>query len=308
MEFYEVSIMLNPTWLKTFTTLIDTGHFTKTADKLFMTQPGVTQHIKKLEEACGYLLIKRDKKSFSITEQGSAVYDYAKRLEKSEQQLLASLGEDDPYGGTVSLSCSGSMALMLYPVLLELQSHYSKLIPQVEAAPEHKILTDILDDRADLGIVTRVPNDARFHSEKLGHEPLCLMLPAKHPATKQPLSVDTLKQLGFIRHPDAAHYFALYFSQFDDPDLASLAMNDVPMTGYVNQLAQILLPVSKGLGFTILPKSTLESFTHREQVTVYPLPSSITESLYLLSKKNRDWPARFKTVKETIEHSIAKRE
>ena len=48
--------MLNPVWLKTFVTLIETGHFTKTAEKLFMTQPGVSQHIAKLEQASKYLL------------------------------------------------------------------------------------------------------------------------------------------------------------------------------------------------------------------------------------------------------------
>ncbi|MEF2276636.1 LysR family transcriptional regulator, partial [Pseudomonas aeruginosa] len=34
-------IMLNPVWLHTFKTLIEVGHFTQTAEKLFMTQPGV---------------------------------------------------------------------------------------------------------------------------------------------------------------------------------------------------------------------------------------------------------------------------
>ena len=37
--------MLNPVWLETFITLVDTGHFTQTAEKLHMTQPGVSQHI-----------------------------------------------------------------------------------------------------------------------------------------------------------------------------------------------------------------------------------------------------------------------
>ena len=32
--------MLNPVWLHTFKTLIEVGHFTQTAEKLFMTQPG----------------------------------------------------------------------------------------------------------------------------------------------------------------------------------------------------------------------------------------------------------------------------
>ncbi|WP_260847496.1 LysR family transcriptional regulator [Shewanella algae] len=69
--------MINPNWLKTFKTLIDTGHFTKTADVLFMTQPGVSQQIRKLEESCGHALIRRINKTFEITEQGKLVYEYA---------------------------------------------------------------------------------------------------------------------------------------------------------------------------------------------------------------------------------------
>ena len=72
--------MLNPNWLNTFKTLIDVGHFTKTAEKLFMTQPGVSQHIRKLEGACGHALIRRHKKNFEVTEQGRLVYEYAKQL------------------------------------------------------------------------------------------------------------------------------------------------------------------------------------------------------------------------------------
>ncbi|MRY60822.1 LysR family transcriptional regulator, partial [Parabacteroides distasonis] len=43
--------MINPLWLNTFKTLVEVGHFTQTAEKLYMTQPGVSQHIKKLEQA-----------------------------------------------------------------------------------------------------------------------------------------------------------------------------------------------------------------------------------------------------------------
>ncbi|KZX75938.1 hypothetical protein A3715_13940 [Oleiphilus sp. HI0009] len=80
--------MLNPTWLKTFITLVDTGHFTQTAEKLFMTQPGVSQHVNKLEEACGHDLIKRNNKSFAITEQGRLVYRFAKQRMSDERSLF----------------------------------------------------------------------------------------------------------------------------------------------------------------------------------------------------------------------------
>ena len=74
--------MLNPQWLDTFKVLVETGNFTRTAEQRFMTQPGVSQHIKKLEEACGCELVIRLGKGIELTEQGQRVYDYAQRLNK----------------------------------------------------------------------------------------------------------------------------------------------------------------------------------------------------------------------------------
>ncbi|ABZ77187.1 transcriptional regulator, LysR family [Shewanella halifaxensis HAW-EB4] len=42
-----------------------------------MTQPGVSQQIQKLEQACGHSLITRLNKQFEITEQGQQVYQCA---------------------------------------------------------------------------------------------------------------------------------------------------------------------------------------------------------------------------------------
>jgi DNA-binding transcriptional LysR family regulator len=62
--------MINQQWLHTFITLVEVGHFTLTGDKLHMTQPGVSQHIKKLEEQLGVLLLNRIGKRFEVTREG----------------------------------------------------------------------------------------------------------------------------------------------------------------------------------------------------------------------------------------------
>ncbi|NOH60480.1 LysR family transcriptional regulator [Vibrio sp. RE88] len=290
--------MLNPLWLKTFQTLIDTGHFTKTAEKLFMTQPGVSQHIKKLEQTCGHALIARHNKTFEITEAGQAVYQYALQVELQQAELLNSLNMEDPYSGSVSLSCSGSLALRIYPHLLNLQCKYPKLVPKLEAAPHHKILADVLSGESDVGIVTHVPSDSRFESETLGCEPLCLILPAK--LASKHLTPEGLKSIGLIQHPDAVHYLSLYFAQCGEPLLEKLNIDDIPVTGYINQLSQILLPVANGLGFTVLPKSALDSFPDRDRVAIYTANNEVTETLYFLTKRHRQLPQRFSTIKQEI--------
>lgn len=294
--------MLNPLWLKTFQTLIDTGHFTRTAEKLYMTQPGVSQHIKKLEQACGYPLIERYNKSFEITQQGIAVYQYALQYAHNETALLASLHNDDPFSGPVSLSCSGSLALLLYPKLLDLQCKYPNLIIQLEAAPNKKILADILSGEMDLGIVRHLPKDGRYATKPLGEEALCLMLPKSKAASN--LTQDHLQSIGLIRHPDVEHYLSLYFSTCNEDALRDLNTDDFPHTGYVNQLNQILLPVSKGLGFTVLPYNALKNFVNRDQISVYQAQQNVVEKLHLISKKRRPHPARFQTVINEIEQIL----
>ncbi|GHA40942.1 LysR family transcriptional regulator [Photobacterium aphoticum] len=295
--------MLNPVWLNTFKTLIEIGHFTQTAEKLFMTQPGVSQHIKKLEAACGHDLIKRINKQFELTEQGRMVYDYALRVAAEEQQLLDSLSFDDPFEGTCRVSCSGSLALWLYPHLLTLQKAHPKLTMSLEVAPNYKILDGLQAGTVDLGIVTHIPNPSLYNSRVLGQEPLCLALPTAMATT--PVTPDSLKTCGAVMHPDAAHYLSLYFEQCGNAEFANMNVDDVPAVSYINQLSQILLPVAEGIGFTVLPQSAIHAFPRKEELAVHTPESPVVETLYLVTKRNRDLPARYQQIIHALEAKFA---
>jgi DNA-binding transcriptional LysR family regulator len=290
--------MLNPQWLNTFVTLIDTGHFTKTAEKLFMTQPGVSQHINKLEAACGYMLIRRAKKSFDLTEQGRLVYQYAKKLMNDEQQLLEKLAFDEPYAGQCNLACSGALALMLYPKFLEIQKQHPQLVIQLKAAPNQQILEEVRTGTVDLGIVTDVPKNHGFDIQKIGQEQLCLVLPNN--TTISPQKENFLETLGLINHPDAEHYLSLYFAQSQELSWSSVSIEHIPVSGYINQISQILEPVAKGLGFTVLPKSAVDSFKDAHRIKIFKAQEPVIETLYRVKKQHRVLPARFTSIEVTI--------
>lgn len=292
--------MLNPNWLKTFVTLIDTGNFTKSAEKLYMTQPGVSQHISKLEKSCGYALIQRDKKSFDITEQGFLVYQYAKQLVKNEYELLEQLDFDNPFSGDCKLACSGALALTVYSKLLGIQTQHSHLVVQLKAAPNHQILNEIQNGVIDLGIVTDIANNSPFDVQEIGREQLCLVLPVSTETEK--VDGDLLTKLGLVEHPDAKHYLSLYFEQDQESNFPYLNIEQLPVTGYVNQISQILEPVAKGLGFTVLPKSAVDSFKEPQLLKIFKPQKPVIEILYLVKKRNRVLPARFEVVKSTLQN------
>lgn len=295
--------MLNPLWLNTFTTLVEVGHFTQTAEKLNMTQPGVSQHIKKLESACHHSLIRRENKGFELTEQGRMVYEYALKFAKDQSNLIENLSFDNPYSGQCVLSCSGSLALLIYPRLLSLQQQYPELSIHLEAAPNQKILNDVQSGITNLGIVTHIPNSNFYQSEIVGSETLCLVLPKSYEHKK--ITSELLFNCGLVDHPDAMHYLSLYFGLCGETELANINLDDLPKSGYINQFNQILLPVAKGLGFTVLPESAVENFPQKDCLYIAKTEKKVQETLYLVQKRNRNLPYRYQTIGKLLHSALS---
>lgn len=79
--------MLDPK-IFTFLEVAKYKNYTKSAAHLNLTQPAVTQHIKKLEEYYGCSLIDISGKSVKLTAQGEALYNYANFQIANEEQLI----------------------------------------------------------------------------------------------------------------------------------------------------------------------------------------------------------------------------
>ncbi|MBR7888984.1 LysR family transcriptional regulator [Marinomonas sp. A79] len=73
--------MLNTQHLMTFKVLVETGSFTKTAARLGLTQPAVSQHIQKLEKDLKEPLLVRHGRTTAITSAGTLLLQHIEELE-----------------------------------------------------------------------------------------------------------------------------------------------------------------------------------------------------------------------------------
>jgi DNA-binding transcriptional LysR family regulator len=83
--------------LRTFVAVADSGHITRAAEKLHLSQPAVSAHIKALEEELGLRLFERNPAGMLLTRAGAQLRDQAgKVLAEVEhlRQLAASLKGD----------------------------------------------------------------------------------------------------------------------------------------------------------------------------------------------------------------------
>ncbi|OCX64469.1 LysR family transcriptional regulator [Thioclava sp. SK-1] len=286
--------MLNATWLDTFVTLCDIGNFTRAAHVLNMTQPGVSQHVKKLEAQLGQPLLSRDGKSFTLTPTGAAVAEIGRRRRQEEINFRQSLQFDDPTKGDVSVACSGSIALLLYPCFMQEMQTAPDLSIMLTAAPEALVMQGVVDGTVDLGVISHPPSHPRLEGLRAGQDELCLLLPLGH---HTPTDLAALNQLGFIAHPDGyAHADELLGANFPKEYRGAEAL---VRRSFVNQIGQIPDPVVRGLGYTILPRSGVDTFHDRARLTIAQLPNPICHDLWLIQRKNRVMAAR-------VEHLRAK--
>ena len=85
--------------LKAFHAVAVYGSFTRAAERLFLTQPAVSDQVRKLEERYGVLLFHRNKRSVRLSELGE-------RLLAVTQRLFAIEAEADTACGRFRVSSS----------------------------------------------------------------------------------------------------------------------------------------------------------------------------------------------------------
>lgn len=293
--------MINQKWLYTFMDLVETGHFTKTANNLYMTQPGVSQHIKKLESLLQKKILNRYDKQFELTRAGQLLHEYGLTSVKLDKQLKMQIDFDDVYQGTCYIACSGAIATDLYPDFIEYQSQHSGLTVQLEAAPNQSIIKGVLENKMHVGIVNQKIQHPQLAQTKLGNEPLLLVLPKSY-ADKE-INFKSLNTLGFINHPDGFEFVdkVLNINHFD----GYMGRDSLAISGYINQLNQILLPVAKGIGYTVLPERAVKQFSDPNKLFIAPLAVQVSDPLYITTKRHYALALRYQWFINLITQRLA---
>lgn len=272
--------MINPQWLKTFAVLAELRHFTKTADKLGLTQAAVSQHLRHLEGEYGALFVRKGRQ-LDLTPSGQALLDYFLEMEQANNRFLLRLSENDAEHGEIRIITPGSIGLLIYPMLLEWQKTHPGLTIRHRFAPDAEVLDAVLKNQYELGILTYKPDDPRIAATPFAEETLELVAPADHKLCSWP----DLMDLGFIDHPDGQAMATRLFSRRFP---GNAGIRSVPVKGYCNQVGLLLEPVARGLGFTVLPCYARQAFARQDEIAVMDCGVSVVDQLWLIHRS--EWP------------------
>ena len=72
--------IFDPIQLKSFLAVAETRNFTRAAERLGISQPTVSQHVRKLEQSAGRILVTRDTREVQLTDNGDAMAGFARTI------------------------------------------------------------------------------------------------------------------------------------------------------------------------------------------------------------------------------------
>ncbi len=126
--------MMNLYQLQSFVTVIAEGSMTGAADKLFLTQPAISQQIRNLEEDLGVDLLVRGVRQIKPTLQGEVLYEYSKKmLQLGAQAEVAVKAMGAELKGHLRVGTLNSMGVQLMsPIVSRLLKYNPQLNVKIE--------------------------------------------------------------------------------------------------------------------------------------------------------------------------------
>ena len=119
--------MFDPVLLRSFVAVAETLSFTQSAHQLSLSQPTVSQHIRKLELAAGRNLVARETRSVALTDNGEAMLGFARTILAAQDQAQ-SYFTGSAMRGRLRFGSADDLALTQLPGILR---DFRQLYPQI---------------------------------------------------------------------------------------------------------------------------------------------------------------------------------
>lgn len=149
--------MFDPIVLTTFVAVAETLSFTQAGTRLGLSQPTVSQHIRKLETTAGRILVNRDTRIVSLTDNGEAMLGFARAI-LAAQDDAAQYFTGSAMRGRLRFGAADDLALTHLPgILREFRQLYPHINLELTVSQSRSLRRRLDSGQLDLVFVTQRP-------------------------------------------------------------------------------------------------------------------------------------------------------
>jgi DNA-binding transcriptional LysR family regulator len=168
--------------LRLYCDIVRLRSFSRGAEQNFVSQSAASQAVQQLERELGVTLIDRTRRPFVVTPEGRTFYEACRGLLEQWEQARAQVASVRArVDGTVRVAAIYSVGLHdMSHHLQRFMSLYPNARVQLECLHPHKVVEAVLNDEADVGVMSYPPADRALTVVPLREEPMALVCHPSH--------------------------------------------------------------------------------------------------------------------------------
>ncbi len=168
-----------------FLAIAESGSLTKAAEQLYVSQPSLSQYLKRLETGLGVELFDHRTSPLKLTYTGERYYQYVKKIKQLDENAQKELRDiQNPSGGQLRLGVAFWRGACLLPdVFPAFHKAYPDIRLELLEGRSVQLEGALMNNKIDVAILN-LPRT--LHYDKLACEIICeerilLAVPTKHP-------------------------------------------------------------------------------------------------------------------------------
>ncbi|MBK1865629.1 LysR substrate-binding domain-containing protein [Aestuariivirga sp. YIM B02566] len=191
--------------LKAFHAVAANGGFSKAAERLALTQPAISDHIRKLEDAYGSELFLRRRGGVELTAFARKLFAVTERMFEAETEALELLSRAKGLEEGL-LSIGADAATHVLPLIRRFRERYPKIQVRLVAGNSAQLLARLDRFEIDFAVIAEAPPQQDYHARLLREDDIQAFSAATHPfARRQEISLaDFVAQPVVLREEGSA--------------------------------------------------------------------------------------------------------
>jgi DNA-binding transcriptional LysR family regulator len=190
--------------LRVFLAVADERSFSRAAGKVHLTQPAVSQTVRRLERALGEELFDRSSKTGTLTDAGVMLQNYAQRLVRLAEETESAVRElRDLRRGRVLVGANEAAVHTLLPLIGRFRARHPRIVIDVRRIPARQIAVEVQQGSLDFGALTFHPSEPGLLEVSVGSDELVLLVPPSHAlARRKRVEMEDVAGQAVVAHND----------------------------------------------------------------------------------------------------------
>lgn len=255
--------------------------FTRAAERLYVSQPAVTNAIRSLEEELGVLLFDRSQKQALLTAEGQVFFNHVEHVMHGVSQTISEINQmKNLNSGSLNLgitALSGITASVHF--LNQFQTTYPQIRLNIMEDTVSALQKLLVEDTIDLALIIDGERNNFIESFPIAKEELVVCCSHTHKfATLTTISLPELVNEAFFLFPPDSILRKKIITAFEKA-------NTLPQIRLeLRQVQTIKSFVAQNAGISLIPRSLIESDTH---LVALSLAAPLEITLSIAWKKNK---------------------